>query len=136
MTQKAIDPLGNMDPDGTVFEWLDKFTGEVVTGLAKRGSENPTAIIDKLSYIMRVATDGNGPCNLDTLFCYIAASHGLHAAAEEAKALGDDEWAADLHAQGQLFLQYATGDIEAITAELVQELILSQAVKYQSLMVH
>lgn len=33
---------------------------------------------------------------------------------------GDEEWSRDLHAQGQLFLQYAIGDIEAIAAAQVQ----------------
>ena len=63
---------------------------------------------------MTLACDPEGEKSLDTLFCFISAGNGLHAAAQEALVLGDDDWSAELHSLGELFATYASGNLAAI----------------------
>ena len=73
--------------------------------------------------------------NFDTLMQYVAVAHGLHEAAETARAAGDEQWARELHAQGQLFLHYATSDIEALAIACAQQ-ILAQAMPHAGDAIH
>ncbi|BCG91425.1 hypothetical protein [Mesorhizobium sp. 131-2-1] len=94
-----------------VFEWLDTFSEEVVNGFARR--PDPDSSISKALFMDRMAQARNedeGP-TLETIFCYLAASHGLHAAAEKARGLNDHEWAQELHELGQIYANYAVGDL-------------------------
>jgi hypothetical protein len=94
-----------------VLEWLDTFSAEVVDGFARR--PDPDNALSKALFGDRMAQvhkEDEGP-TLETIFCYIAASHGLHAAAEKARALNDHEWAQELHDLGQLYANYAVSDL-------------------------
>ena len=109
-------------------ERLEAFTAEIVAGMAIRSGQAPGPAFDTISDLVGKACEGH-PANLDTLFSYIAASHALHAAAEVARSAGDEVWAAELHSQGQLFLHYATSDIDEIVTQQARRILASVSVK-------
>jgi hypothetical protein len=117
-----MERLDQLAPITDIEAWVDQFAADVVTGIAYRPGE-PNIVHDNMAFLVDVACSGR--TTYDSLLCFIAMSRGLHAAGEAARATGDEEWGRELHSMGQLFLQYATGDIEHMVAKHVGTIIAS-----------
>lgn len=98
----------------SLFDWMDDFAREVIDGMTTP-PEPDAPISVKIGAMMDDACSREAPATFDSLFCYVAAARGLHAASQRVREKGDNpSWAKDLHDMGQLFLTYAVGDIEAM----------------------
>ncbi|MDR7221685.1 hypothetical protein [Aminobacter aminovorans] len=99
-----------------IANWLDAFADRVADGMTGRPDRN-SDIPAKLVALVGLACSPDRKASFDSLLCYIMAANGLHAAAAKARSMNDYNWARSLHEQGQLFLSYATGDLEMMVLQ-------------------
>lgn len=98
--------------------WLDDFARQVADGMTGRPDPN-SDIPAKLAALVGLACSPDRKASFDSLLCYIMAANGLHEAAAKARSMNDYKWARSLHEQGQLFLSYATGDLEMMVHHIL-----------------
>lgn len=103
-----------------IADWLDDFAKQVTDGMTGR-PDPQSQIPAKLAALVGLACSPDRQASFDSLLCYIMAANGLHAAAAKARSMNDYRWARSLHEQGQLFLSYATGDLEMMVHHLLNE---------------
>ncbi len=124
-----MERLQEIGPIDDLFEWLESFASEMVSACVRAGGEPPPAW-EKIAALVNEYESGR--TSFDSLYCYVAASHALHAAGEHLRSIGDEEWAREVHSMGQMFLQYATSDIGKLLnssmQRAAQEIIASGAV--------
>lgn len=108
---KRLPEIGPIDD---LFDWLESLTAEVIAGAYRDDANNVPPVWKKIQAL--VAEHEAGQTSYDSLYCYIAAAHAMHAASEAVREAGDLEWSRELHLSGQRFLHYATGDINNILA--------------------
>jgi hypothetical protein len=101
---------------------VGQIVADARTGALPGIEPQPNIVHDNMAFPVDVACSGR--TTYDSL-CFIAMSRGLHSAGEAARAAGGEEWGRELHSMGQLFLQFATGDIEHMVAEHVGTIIAS-----------
>lgn len=108
-----------------VVAWTAKFSADLAALMSSRLTGQNVA--QENLEILRSVHDA-GRTTYDSMLCYIAASHGLHAASEAARAAGDDEWARELHSMGQMFLKYGVSDINKMLADIASQIASTGAV--------
>jgi hypothetical protein len=120
-----MERLPEIGPINDLFGWLETFTAELVAGAYRDGRER-SQVWDKITALVEEYEAGR--TSYDSLYCFIAAAHALHAAGEAVRAAGDEEWSRDLHSMGQMFIKYGVSDINKMLAELAHSIAASGAV--------
>jgi hypothetical protein len=121
-----MERLAEIGPIDDLFAWLESFTAEMIQGAHRDGQSAPPPVWDKIQKL--VEEHEAGRTSYDSLYCYIAASHALHEAGEAVRAAGDEGWARDLHAMGQMFLKYGVSDINKMLADISNQIVSTGAV--------
>lgn len=126
MMGEAMERLAEVGPITDLFGWLESFTQEVIAGAYRDGRGEPPPVWKKINAL--VAEYEAGRTSYDSLYCFVAAAHALHAAGEAVRASGDEAWARDLHAMGQMFLTCSVSDIDKMLSELVGQIATATVV--------
>jgi hypothetical protein len=119
-----MERLSQIGTINDLFGWLEAFTAELVAGAYRDGRERP-AVWDKIAALVDEYEAGR--TSYDSLYCYLAAAHALHAAGDAVGATGDKQWAGELHSMGQMFIKYGVSDIEKMLAALAYQIAAQTA---------
>jgi hypothetical protein len=119
-----MERLSQIGQINDLFEWLESFTAELIAGAHLNGRERPP-VWDKITALVEEYESGR--TSYDSLYCFLAAAHAMHAAGEAVRASGDEQWAGELHSLGQMFIKYGVSDIEKMLAALANQIAAQSA---------